>query len=401
MKPYDLIIVGASAAGMTAAIQAARLHPGAEILLLERLERVGKKLLATGNGRCNLSNLAAEQHPYHNAAFAQHALQKYDVAATLRFFRSLGLLTAADATGRLYPMSNTAAGVLDALRLGLQTAGVNLLCATPVTDVHFEQELFLLNGTYAAKKLILATGGRAAPAQGSDGSGYALLQQLGHSVTPTMPSLVPLRTEPDAVKALKGLRVHQAAVRVLHRGKIVAESSGEILFTDYGLSGIAAMEVSRAVALHAPCTLSLDLVPELDKAQLSALLRGYKEANPGVALEYLLCGLLPKHVGLAVCKAAGISDFSAGLSSLRPVQLDAVTQSVKQFLLKAAGTRGYPQAQVTAGGAEVGEFDPQSLQSRLHKGLYCAGELLDVDGGCGGFNLQWAWSSGLLAGELL
>lgn len=424
MTEFDLIIVGGSASGLCAAIQAARTNSAMSVAVLERMPRVGKKILATGNGRCNLSNINAAAHPYHNAAFAKPALAKYDVEKTLAFFKSLGLLTVTDSEGRIYPMSNTAASLLDALRFEAERLRIKILCNTAVRqtaalpDGRFSlsctqtipvPEGAKSNGVirteFIAGNLIIAAGGKASPSHGSDGSGHELLRQLGHHITTLFPALVQLVTDSAAPKQMKGIRV-SAAISVETDGVTAAATEGEVLFTEYGLSGIAAMEVSRVVSSYfasgctGGCFAVLDLAPTLSRDSLTGFIQGIVSHNFNLPLEKLLCGILPTRVGLAVCKASGLHDFTAEIGKLSHQQIDAITDAIKCFRLELKGTLGFEQAQITAGGAEVSEFSAESMQSRNVNNLFACGEILDVDGGCGGFNLQWAWSSGLLAGEL-
>ncbi len=424
MTEFDLIIVGGSASGLCAAIQAARTNSAMSVAVLERMPRVGKKILATGNGRCNLSNINAAAHPYHNAAFAKTALAKYDVEKTLAFFKSLGLLTVTDSEGRIYPMSNTAASLLDALRFEAERLNVKTLCNTAVKGVKkLPDGRFSLNCTqtmpvpegaksngiihtaFFADKLIIAAGGKASPAHGSDGSGYELLRQLGHHITPLFPALVQLITDSTAPKQMKGIRV-SAMISVETDGVAAAATGGEVLFTEYGLSGIAAMEVSRVVSSHfasggtVGCFAVLDLAPALTKEELTVFIKDIVLNNPVLPIEKLLAGVLPGRVGQVVCKMAGLREFTEKAGTLTTQQLTAVVNTLKALRFEVQGTRGFDQAQVTAGGAAVSEFNADSMQSRDVDNLYACGEILDVDGGCGGFNLQWAWSSGLLAGEL-
>jgi predicted Rossmann fold flavoprotein len=392
---------------------AARTNRSALIAVLEKLPRAGKKILATGNGRCNLSNATAGTHPYHNASFAVHALEKYSVNTTLDFFRSLGLLTATDSEGRIYPMSNTAASVLDALRFEAERLNVEIICGTAVKGIAVQKDgsfqLSCLQNTagieYITEKVIIATGGKASPVHGSDGSGFALLKQLGHSITPLFPALVQITTDITYPKQLKGIRVN-AAITVEINGKAASSAEGEILFTEYGLSGIAAMEVSRAASEYCSqgkkggCFAILDLAPALSKEELAGFLKNIVKTNPCLPFEKLLFGILPSRVGQVICKASGLHDLTIETGTLDDAQLSAIIDTLKAFRLEIRGTRGFEQAQVTAGGADISEFNPFTLESKKVKGLYACGEVLDVDGGCGGFNLQWAWSSGLLAGEV-
>lgn len=395
---YDVLVVGGSAAGLTAAIQAKRLQPEARVAVLEKLDRIGKKLLATGNGRCNLSNRDAVAHPYHNMAFAQTILQQHDVGKTLDFFASMGLLTVTDAAGRIYPMSNRASSVADAMRLTAQLSGVEVHCATPVTRCRKDASRFLINGNYSTKTVVFATGGKAAPVHGSDGAAYTLLEQFGHQIVCPQPALVPLVVDTAAIKSLKGIRVSNVYLQLLQKHRRARESRGEILFTDYGVSGIAAMEVSRALDAERGCVLQIDFFPDLQQAVVSDILWKHCQRNPQLPLEYLLSGLLPRQVGVALCKAAGFSSIQEPIDTLTKQACNQIATVCKQATLPVVGTRGFAHAQVTAGGADVTQFHLPTLESKHCPGLYCAGELLDVDGGCGGFNLQWAWSSGLAAG---
>ncbi|MDR0530478.1 MAG: aminoacetone oxidase family FAD-binding enzyme [Oscillospiraceae bacterium] len=371
---FPLVIVGAGASGLAAAVCA-----GKSALVLERNPRAGKKILATGNGRCNLGNTRALEHPYHNRAFALPALRRFDVQG---FFRSLGLLTRADAEGRLYPRSNTAASVLDALRFGAARAGAQVLCDTPALSIAAARGGFAVEtpgGVLLARRVIIAAGGCVAP--GGDGSGFALLRGLGHAIVEPRPALVQIVCQSPLLPMLKGLRCF-AGVRIEDPGgRELAAAEGEILFAQDGLSGIAAMEVSRCAQ---PGTLAvLDLAPEYK--QLRPLLEELSRACPEQSPSGLLAGLLPRRIGEAVLKQAAGGDLAAAL---------------KRFVFPVTGVRGFAHAQVTAGGAVVSEFHPETLESRLAPGLYACGEALDVDGGCGGFNLQWAWASGALAGAL-
>ncbi|MDR1465267.1 MAG: aminoacetone oxidase family FAD-binding enzyme [Oscillospiraceae bacterium] len=394
MESFDLVIIGAGASGLTAAITAGQLAPGHRILLLERMPRAGKKILATGNGRCNLSNRAVLAHDYHNRAFALPALEAFPPAACEAFFRSLGLVTVTDGEGRLYPRSLAAASVLDALRFGLERSGADLRCDSPVFTLERGKGDFCVNGILLARRVILAAGGCAAPAQGSDGSGFALLRALGHTVVPPRPSLVQLVSGSPLPPQCKGLRVRGTVSLERTDGTLLRAAQGEILFTEDGLSGIAAMEVSRAYEDGA--TAVLDLAADCGLSALCVLLGELWSACPGASAEQLLAGLLPKRVGTALLRAGGWNPGNA----LPAAGIPALAALLKRLPLCLTGTRGFTHAQSTAGGARTEEFDPASMESRLVPGLFACGEVLDVDGGCGGFSLHWAWASGRLAGKI-
>lgn len=404
MRKYDLIIVGGCASGLAAAISCKRLYPQKRIVILEKLPRIGKKILATGNGKCNLTNLEACTHSYRNKSFADFALNKYNPRKVIGFFESMGLLCYADNCGRVYPESNTAASVLDALRLEVEKLGIEVICDFAVSDIRKENGKFTVNNELESEKIIIATGGKASPPQGSDGSGYPLVKKLGHSVTPLHPALVPLTVADEITKSLKGIRVRDVEL-TLENGKILKKSKGEILFTENGLSGIAAMEL----ASNAEISLNdvkkntfthIDFLPQHTGNNLLGYLKNLRDIKGNADLDYLLNGILPKALGVAICKVCKLYGSDRTVSGLSDKELKITASIIKDFSLKVTGTKGFNNAQVTCGGVPVDEIDPETMQSKKCKGLYIVGEIVDVDADCGGFNLQWAWASGMLAGEL-
>lgn len=392
MKKVDIIIVGGGASGLAAAIEAKRTDKNKSVTMLEHLQRVGKKILATGNGRCNLGNLNADTHSYTNAAFTSAVMQKYNAESLIDFFKSMGLYTRADSEGRLYPLSNAAASVLDALRFECENLGVELICDYKVTSIK-KADGYTVNNEIKCDKLILACGGKAAPSQGSDGSGYPLLKTLGHSITPLSPCLVQLLTDTTKTKALKGVRA--AAKLSLSTG---GEARGEILFTDYGVSGIAAMDLSRYVVPDKKAELFIDLLPDYTFEIAKEIILKTARHNSALPIENLLGGLVHKAIGTAVIKSA-LGFLPKTAKEIGTKQAGMIAAELKNFALILKGTKGFNDAQVTKGGASVKEFDAFTLESRKNKGLYVCGELLDVDGSCGGFNLAWAFASGRAAGK--
>ncbi|MBO4854685.1 MAG: aminoacetone oxidase family FAD-binding enzyme [Oscillospiraceae bacterium] len=394
-------VIGGGAAGMVAALTAAR--RGHRVLLLERQSRVGRKLLSTGNGRCNLTNHRADTEPthYHGAdpAFVLPALRRFGVADTLRWFSELGLMTAEEPDGRIYPRSNMAGSVLDVLRYALDREKIELHtgCAAEhisVKDHHFT----VLAGTsvFHSDAVILAAGGAAGGKVGGVRDGYTLSEELGHRTTALHPSLVQIKTDPTYPRALKGVKA-EAALRLLRGEKLLAEGGGEVLFTEYGVSGPAIFDLSRAVS-GADLTLELDLLPELHENDTFAWLCARRTAMGEQEAQTLLTGALHARLGQIICKASGFT--SQIIRGLTDADLRRIARTAHRFSLPVTGVCGFDQAQVTAGGLRTDEFDPQTLQSRLVPGFYACGEVLDVDGDCGGYNLQWAWSSGRLAGML-
>ncbi len=403
MRTYDLIIVGGCSAGIVAAINAKRRNHGLKIAIIEKLPRIGKKLLATGNGKCNLTNETAATHDYVGKEFADYAFEKYSPEKIKDFFASLGLLTYTDSCGRVYPESNTASSVVDALRFELERLKIDIYCDTAVTDVKRKTD-FIINGEFICKKLIIAAGGKSSPSQGSDGSGYLLAKSLGHSITKLYPALVPLCALPEITKPMKGVRVRNVTL-TLKGDKKIAQTSGEILFTDYGLSGIAAMELAASAQKCIadvkcnPFTV-IDFMPDMSYDMLVDYLFNLNKIKGFTNIDNLLTGFLPKAVGIAICKACKLYKADKLISELGEKDVRKIAEKIKSFPLEVTGTKGFKDAQVTSGGIKTNEIDNKTMQSKICRNLYFAGEIIDVDGGCGGFNLQWAWASGMLAGEL-
>ena len=397
-----IAVIGGGAAGMMAALTAAQ--QGAEVVLLERQPRVGRKLLATGNGRCNLTNRHTSAEHYHGAvpAFVRPALEAFGVEETLAFFAGLGLLTVTEEDGKVYPFSDQAGSVVDVLRFAAEAAGVTLCTDFSVEKIEPKAHGFLLQAgekSFTADRVILCCGGLAGKQLGGSRSGYELLAALGHTVTPLAPALVQVRTDTTYVRSLKGVRA-DAAVRLCRGDTLLAESAGEVQFTEYGVSGPEIFAISRTAAAEEGAVLHLDLLRGYSAAETEALLAARRAALPQFTLENLLTGMLHNRLGRTLLRYAGY-DLTAPISSLNMEDDRRIAAAIHDFALPVTGTMGFDGAQVTAGGASTAEFDPHTLQSRLVPGLYAAGEVLDIDGDCGGYNLQWAWSSGHLAGQTL
>ena len=392
-------IIGGGAAGMAAALAASE-NTDAQVVLLERQARVGKKLSATGNGRCNLTNLHANEGGYYgeDPSFADFALEKYNVEDTLNWFRSLGLFTVAEESGRVYPYSDQANSVVDVLRFALEKPNIRLETAFEVEKVKKNGDVFLIegtNGTVECDKLIIACGGLAGTKLGGSMSGYKLLRSFGHKCTKLRPTLVQLKSSWPGAASLKGVRANCHA-QILFNGQLFAQSSGELQFTEYGLSGPVIFEISRDVcAQRGQWVCKLDLLPEIDEGTLKAELLRRKQTN--LPVSELLTGILHNRLGRVLTKSVGISDY-VPVAQLEDHEIEAVCKAVKGFEVNLTEPMGMDSAQVTAGGIVTGEFDPETMESKLVPGLYACGEVLDIDGDCGGYNLQWAWSSGRLAG---
>ena len=399
-----VIILGAGASGMVAALTAAESN-NRRVLLLERQQRVGRKLLATGNGRCNLTNTGASPARYHGAEadFVRPALAAFPPEATLEFFRELGLVTVTEPGGRVYPLSDSANSVVDVLRFALDAAGVELRSSCPARAVRREKSggfsVVTDAETLRADRLIVACGGAAGAKLGGVGDGYELLAMLGHKRTALYPSLAPILTEPEYPRALKGVRA-DCRLRLTVGGETLAETSGELQFTETGVSGPAAFELSRAASVGGKgLTLTADFFRDVPADAVPALLRARRSRFPALNASEALTGMLHNRLGRMLVKYAGI-DANAPLSSLSDGDLRRLAQSCRDFRLAVRGVAGFDAAQVTAGGVRTSGFNPETLESWFVPGLFACGEVLDVDGDCGGFNLQWAWASGRLAGRL-
>lgn len=400
-------IIGGGASGLAAAIAAARV--GAAVTIYERGARVGRKLLATGNGRCNLTNRQASAAHYHGAApeFVEPALMRYPVEDTLDFFDSLGVMAVEEEAGKLYPRSLQASAVLDVLRLECERLAVEVLCDCEVTAIHpLRQGGFTLQyqgGSGYAQSVIVAAGGAASASLGGCDWGYRLLEALGHQRTAIQPAIVQLKCDTQLTKGLNGVKV-DAFVTLYHQGQSVAKQTGEVLFTEYGLSGPPILWLStvaaRLLSGKGTVTVGLDVAPDVTEAELVALLTQRAEARPDWALEYFTVGMFHKRLGQIAMKAAGIAPLSRAAGTLSQPELAALAAQLKDWRIMVRDTNGLKQAQVTAGGIETAGFDADTMASRLVPGLYACGEVLDIDGECGGYNLQWAWSSGRLAGEM-
>ena len=395
-----VLVIGGGAAGMMAALTAA--ESGHAVTLLERQGRVGRKLMATGNGRCNLTNHNVSPAHYHGGeGFCHHALAAFDVGNTLLYFAGLGLLTTAEDSGRVYPFSNMAGSVLDVLRFALDDHGVDLHTACPVTGIRKKGSIFLVctesGEEFTADRVILAAGGAAGGKVGGVMDGYQLAKSLGHHRTALYPSLVQIKTDPTYPRALKGVKA-ECGVTIRRSSEVLKRNRGEVLFTEYGVSGPVIFDISRAAATAsgALCCV-LDFFPDWEPQELLDWLRQRRDSAGDREAGTLLTGALHSRLGQMVCKAAGFTNQrAAGLSD---GNLQRIAAQVKGFILPVTGVCGFDQAQVTAGGLRCDEFDPRTMESRLVPGFYACGEVLDIDGDCGGYNLQWAWSSGRAAGR--
>lgn len=397
-------IVGGGASGLMAAVWAAR--AGAQVQVLEHMDRVGKKILSTGNGKCNMTNLCQSPECYRcsQPEFPMDVISRFDTERTLEFFREAGIYPKIR-QGYVYPNSEQASSVLDALRIEVQAAGAEIRCGCQVDRIRPSEKgagfrLETSQGELLADKVILAAGSQAAPATGSDGSGYRLARELGHRIIRPLPALVQLRCEGKVFKQLAGIRT-EAQLTLIVDGAAEVSERGELQLTDYDISGIPTFQISRfaAVALDRKqrVTVQIDFLPQLSTEEAEDYLKLRQKQLSGRNGEDFLTGLLNKKLAAVLMKQAGLPWTSPVRSGDR-AGWERLLRLMKSWEVQVTATNPFANAQVCCGGVDTAQIDPVTMESRLVNGLYLAGELLDVDGICGGYNLQWAWSSGALAG---
>ena len=403
-----IIVVGGGPAGMMAAIRAA--ESGAQVTLFEKMDRVGHKLGITGKGRCNLTNAAeiAEviKNIPGNGKFLFSALKSFSTTDTVNFFESLGVKTKIERGNRVFPESDDAREVIDALTKKMALVGVEVKINSPVTEILAENKK--IRGVRVGKKffeadaVILATGGASYPATGSTGDGFIFAQQLGHKVTEIFPALVPLEVEEEFVKDLQGLTLKNVSVKLLAGGKQVTEIFGEMLFTHFGVSGPIILTLSRRIARLLATKkfveLEINLKPALDFEQLDdRILRDFDKFRRK-AIKNALVDLLPVKLIPVVLDAAYLNE-SKRVDEITNPERRRLIEILQGLILTVTKTRPIAEAIVTAGGVDVKEINPKTMRSKLVENLFVVGEVLDVDGFTGGFNLQAAWSTGFVAGN--
>ncbi len=407
-----VIVVGAGAAGLMAAGQAA--EQGAEVLVLEKMPRVGLKLRITGKGRCNLTNIAPLpefiDHFGPNGQFLRQAFARFFSDDLIAFFKELGIETVTERGGRVFPVSNEANEVIAALaKWVIGKARIRTNCAVKQLLVEAGQVTGVIVQPRAsteqmirADRVIIATGGASYPATGSTGDGYQLASSVGHRIVPVRPSLVPLETDGDVARRLQGLSLRNVGLKVLIDGKKVTEAFGEMLFTHFGVSGPIVLEVSKycvdALRAAQAVVLSIDLKPALDEQKLDLRLQRDIGQHGKRKFENLLKGLLPQKL-IPVCAELVNIDPEKPAHQLTAEERKRLGRWLKDFRLRVIGHRGWKEAIITAGGVDLKQVDPRTMESRLVRGLYFAGEVLDIDADTGGYNLQAACSTGWLDGR--
>ncbi len=398
-----IIIIGGGAAGMMAALSAK--ENGADVLILERNDRVGKKLLATGNGRCNYTNKNLNINNYHgtNSSFAHSALSALNVDKTIEFFERLGITPAIEDNGKVFPLSFQASSMLDVLRYQIEEEGIELITEAQVAEIKKQKNFTVIlkdKRRFEGDRVIIATGGMALPSSGSDGNGYSLCKKLGHTITEVFPGLVQLKLESNFLKSLDGVKfLGRAGIYIDNR--MVLEDNGDVLFTSYGISGPPILQISRTALEYMNngknVELRVSIIPTKTKVELTEYLVNRFKNMPNKTVDSGLIGLINKKLIIPILKELNI-DKNKKIISLSAEEIKSLAEILTSWSFKVIGSQSWGNAQVTAGGVNTNEINSKTMESKLVSGLYIIGELLDIDGDCGGFNLQWAWSSGYVAG---
>ena len=405
----DIAVIGGGAAGLATAIFARRLNPNRSVVVLDGAKKLGAKILVSGGGRCNVTNAVVTEHDFWGGrpTIVRGVLRALTVADTVRFFEEIGVTLHEEHDGKLFPDSNKAREVLDALVREAERLGVSVLTDHRVDGVLLEHGAFTLvttRGSFVANRLVLATGGRSLPKSGSDGTGYDIARMLGHTIVATTPALAPLALEPDEFpRELSGVS-HDAELTVWVEDRASTRLRGSLLWTHFGISGPVALNASRhwarAKLENQRVRLTLNFFPGSSFDVVDSRLVDLMVSRPRASITTLLSTVLPGAVASALTSQLGI-DQDASASHLVRADRRRLVHGLVEWTLPIADTRGYNYAEATAGGVELTEIDPSTMESRVCSGLYLVGEVVDVDGRIGGFNFQWAWSSAQVAARAL
>ncbi len=405
-----IAIIGGGASGLFSALCLAKYaKKNYDIVIVEQCERVGRKLLATGNGRCNLTNRLADETHYYGDQKKMIAgiLKRFSVEETLSFFETLGVASIETTKGKIYPRSFQASSVLDAMREACNEHGIMIRTETSLKAIKQNKNKYRLEfadqDILEASAVLMAAGGQASPKLGSDGSGLKIMKNLGYKITPCYPVMVQMKTETEFIRSLKGIKF-EGDVSLWQGTHCIANQSGEVLFTEYGLSGSPIFELSVMAGdiwrrdKNANLDLKLNFLPEMSREELEIELMMRASYLSTRSLESYFCGLINKRIGLSILKKTGVLPLSRKCSEISKEEFQLLAKECQAFSLQAFENMSFAQAQAMAGGVSLAEFK-ETLESKRHAGLFAAGEVLDVVGDCGGYNLQWAWSSAMVAAE--
>jgi predicted Rossmann fold flavoprotein len=403
---WEVVVIGAGAAGLVAAFRAA--ERGRRTLLLEKNRKPGVKILMSGGTRCNITQ-ATDNRGIVDAygppgRFLHSALAALSVEATIALFEAEGVATKVEETGKVFPVSNRATDVLEALLRRLHRSGATLALGEPVLELRRQDDRFTITlpgRVISASKVIVTSGGQSYPGSGTTGDGYRWLAQFGHAIVPLRPALAPITVSFPWLQALRGLTLPDVTIRILEGPTVLTNRRGSLLFAHFGLSGPVVLDVSRVVSGHPrpeTLTLEIDLLPDLREEDLGELLKRESQAAGKKQLAVILAALLPRRLCDVLLEIAGLPpERRAG--ALSKEERNRLVRAVKHWQVPITGTLGFKKAEVTAGGVALNEVDSRTMQSKLVPALFIAGEVLDLDGPIGGYNFQAAWSTGWLAGS--
>ena len=398
---FDIAVIGGGASGLFFTALYSKLHKEHKIAVIEKNQRVGKKLLVTGNGRCNLTNLYTQSNNFHGSFASFHIFDILDMCPpekVLDLFKEMGLITRADECGRVYPKSNQASSVLDVLRYNCESENVSFLCEEKVIKAEKKKDIFTVTTDkrmFTCKKLVIASGGAAAPKAGGDKSGYDLLKSLGHTVIKPSPALCPVGVKSELLKSLKGIRV-QGEVALICDGNEVSAESGEVQFAENALSGICVFNLSQYVENDKKYKLRIRLMPDVDFNEITRILTNNRRVFSNLEAENLMTGIFHKRVAQALMKTAGIA-FNKKVSEITDKEIKSLAKTINGFDFEVTGLGDFSNAQVTKGGVKGNEVISSTMESKKTQGLYILGEALDCNGDCGGFNLHFAFATAYIA----
>lgn len=408
----EVVVIGGGAAGLFCALNIKRLvEDSANVVILERLEKVGKKILATGNGRCNYTNKNLQIKKYNNPSFVKSIFEQFDYDKTISEFNRLGIIERIDSEGRVYPSCEMASAVLDALRLECKRLGVVERCNFEVKKITKHGEEFIVENTRGVKMnadfVVVAAGGKADPVLGSNGSGYALLKPFKVHITDLYPGLVGAKFDPAQVKGLEGIR-NKCEVKLYNKRNkmMIWKESGEVLFKKDGISGIVVMQMMTQVARYTACKkanhfyCALDLMPNKKDNEVLELLKERIKRLGEFPNESLFIGLFHRMVGMHLLKRSKI-DLNGYIKDITTRDLQKLVSEIKNMVFEIKDSYPFEKAQVTIGGVDTSELVVETLELHAQPQMYAIGEIVDIDGECGGYNLQWAWSSAYVAANAI
>lgn len=400
-SPLRIVIIGGGPSGLIAAITAKRMSPQSDVLVIEKNDKVGKKILASGNGHCNYSNAHAQPQHYNSPSFVAEIFRQFSPDQTRSWFADLGMLDRMDEQGRCYPYNQLASSVHDVIRLEAERLQVRFLLSTEVTQLELNHRggwtITTTNGTHDADRVILSTGGKAAPQLGTLGQGYIFAQSLGHHIRPPQPAIVMIQVDKHTIKNLSGVRA-DIEISLFHQSEFIRKEIGEVLFKEDAVSGICSFILSSFIARStypaSEFVVEIDTIPDLKEDEIVQWLAKRWTKSPSCGLDELVLGLVHKTIAHRAIESQQLRADRV----LSMEQLKKIAYALKHFRIPVIGLGPFMHAQTTSGGILVKEIHRQTLQSKIHPHLFFAGELIDIDGECGGFSLQWAWSSGYVAG---